>query len=220
MGRAELEALGRAGGDEHGLAFGRLHELAVAGVARVGHQHLVAGFDERQARELQGGRCTGRHDDARRIDVQAEARRIPATDGFTQRGQAGSLCVLAAAGPNGAFGGCHDGGWGREIGLSDVEVDHGSISLTRLRRHGRSGLGQLHHVERFHALRALGDPHGAGLRAAAGEAATSAGRSWEASWCSTPLTYLWPSVPPNDLASSMHSLSTTRQGTSRQCWNS
>jgi len=31
---------------------------------------------------------------------------------------------------------------------------------------------------------------------------------------STAFTYLWPSVPPKSLASSMHSLSTTRHGTS------
>ena len=51
-------------------------------------------------------------------------------------------------------------------------------------------------------------------------AATSCGRSWGARPPSTALTYLWPSVPPNSLASSMHSLSTTRHGTSGQCWNS
>ena len=51
-------------------------------------------------------------------------------------------------------------------------------------------------------------------------AATSVGRSVGARAWRTPFTYLWPSVPPNSLASSMLSLSTTRQGTSGQCRNS
>ena len=41
-------------------------------------------------------------------------------------------------------------------------------------------------------------------------AATSVGRNFTASLSSTPLTYLWPSIPPNDLVNSTASLMTTR----------
>ena len=58
----------------------------------------------------------------------------------------------------------------------------------------------------------------AGLVAVAPGMATV--RSLGAMPLSTALTYLWPSVPPKSLASSMHSLSTTRQGTSGHFRNS
>jgi len=45
-------------------------------------------------------------------------------------------------------------------------------------------------------------------------AATSSGRSFDANLSSTPLTYLCPSIPPNDLVSSTASLITTRYGIS------
>lgn len=41
-------------------------------------------------------------------------------------------------------------------------------------------------------------------------AATSSARNTGASLSSTPFTYLWPSIPPNDLVSSTASLMTTR----------
>jgi hypothetical protein len=54
-------------------AFGGAHEMAVAGVARVGHQHFVAGVDQRQAGQLQRGRGAGRDHDAARRHVHAKA---------------------------------------------------------------------------------------------------------------------------------------------------
>ena len=160
---AELKALGRARRQQHRRALSGLHKLAVAGVARVGHQHLVAGLDEREASQLQGRRSTRRDDDAGRVDVQPKAGGVPAADGFAQSGQARGRGVLAAAVANGAFGSLLHLGRGREVRLADVEVQHGPVARLCGCGHGRSCFGQLHDVKRFDALRPLGNPHGCAL---------------------------------------------------------
>ena len=92
------------------------------------------------------------------------------------------------------------------LGLSDFRSYYRYL---RFDAPGAAGQAQRVRAQRHSALD--------DLRAPADAAAASCGRSRAPSWCSTPLTYLWPSVPPKDLASSTHSLITTRSGTSRQC---
>jgi len=59
--------------------------VPVAGVARVGHEHLVAGVEQGQAGQLQRRRRTGGDGDAPRRHVHAKAFGVPAADGFAQR---------------------------------------------------------------------------------------------------------------------------------------
>src|SRR6185312_14557181 len=142
----------------------------------------------------------------------------------------GRLGVLRGAASDGTGGRLLHQRRRGEVRLADVQEDHGPLGVRDIPAQGRRRLGHLHHVERSDALGAGGDFHG-GLLGAARRgphpsmpfvrlAATSAARRVGARPLSTPFTYLWPSVPPNSLASSMHSFSTTRQGTSRQCLNS
>ena len=56
-----------------GAALGSAHEVAVAGVAGVGHQHFVARVDQRQAGQVQRGRGASRDHDAPCRNVHPEA---------------------------------------------------------------------------------------------------------------------------------------------------
>ena len=219
LGRAQLEALGRRRGHQHGLAVGSAHEVPVAGIARVRHQDLVAGLDQRQAGQLQRRRSAGRDDDAPRRHVDAEALRIPAADALAQRLQAGGVGVLRRAVADGAAAAsCTSGGAVKSGSPMFRKIIGRSVCATS-RASLRSRLGHLHHVERLDAFGARGDPHPLALPGCL--VGLDLGRAQlGARPLSTALTYLWPSVPPNSLASSMHSLSTTRQGTSGQCRNS
>ena len=96
-GGVELEARRRRGRQQPRRGASARHEVPVAGVAGVGHQHLVAGLEQRQAGQLQRRRRARGDDDARRVDVHAEARAVPAGDALAQRGQAGGVRVLRAA---------------------------------------------------------------------------------------------------------------------------
>ena len=79
--------------------------MAVAGVARIRHQHLVAALDQRQAGELQRRRGARGDHDARRVDLHAEALRVPLRDALAQRREAGGVGVLRAAVADGPLGG-------------------------------------------------------------------------------------------------------------------
>ena len=208
-------------GTSTGTAVGRADEVAVAGVARVGHQDLVAGFDQRQAGQLQRGRGAGRDDDAARRHVDAEALRIPAADALAQRGR-GRWRACTACAPSRmarAAASCTSGGAVKSGSPMFRKIIGRSVCATS-RASCEAALAHLHHVEGLDALGALRDPHRPRLAAWRGRPRPRLARSCGARPLSTAFTYLWPSVPPNSLASSMHSLSTTRQGTSRQCWNS
>lgn len=76
--------------------------MAVARIARVRHEDLVALLDERQAGELQGAGGTRRDHDAARRHGHAEALGVPAADAFAQRVQAEGVGVLGGAAAQGA----------------------------------------------------------------------------------------------------------------------
>ena len=158
-GRAELEALFGRCGNEYGDAVGGRDEVSVARVARVGQQHLVVAVDEREARELQRGRCAGGDDDAARRDVQAEARCVPAADALAQGDEAGRVGVLRPAGTNGTLGGFLHQRRGSEVRLADVEKDHRRLGTRRTARDLHRRLGALHHVERLDVIETGGEFH-------------------------------------------------------------
>ncbi|MPN52327.1 hypothetical protein SDC9_199983 [bioreactor metagenome] len=154
-----MRALLGRGRDQHGLALGRAHEVAVAGVAGVGHQDLVARVDQRQAGKLQSRRGACGNDDAPRRHVNAKALGIPAADVLTQCVQAQRRGVLRQAGAYGAVGGLLNEGRGGEVGLADVQEDHRVVASSHFACQGLCGLGDFHHVERFDALGACGQFH-------------------------------------------------------------
>lgn len=215
--------------------------MAVARIARIRHQDLVAGAHHRGGQQLQRRRRAGGHDDAPRRHIRLPALGIPARDRLAQGRQAGRRGVLGATGVDAALRrlGHRRGGGG--VGLADVQVDHRLAALGRIAgraaRDEVGGLGALHHPEGLDAgdtrrqperigggagesvherwrVSTAGsrrqDQDGRGALRAARWAATSAGRSAAAALSSTPLTYLWPSVPPKALASSTASLIATR----------
>jgi hypothetical protein len=98
--------------------------MPVAGVARIGHQDLIPGVDQRQAGQLQRGRRAGGQHDAAGRDVHTEALRIPATDALAQRLKTRGLGVLGGTGLDGCDGRLLHPGWRGEIGLADVQEDH------------------------------------------------------------------------------------------------
>ena len=156
---AELEALIGAAGQQHRLPTGGLHELAVAGVAGVGHEDFVALVDQRQTGQLQRGRSASGDDDARWVDGHTPSRGVPAADGFAQGRQAGGWGVLGQALFNGALRRSLHQGWCGEVGLADVQGDHRRIARACARLQLAGGFGQLHHVERSHPLSALRELH-------------------------------------------------------------
>ncbi len=178
---AELEALPGGGGHEHRAAVRRAHEMAVARVARVRHEYLVALLDERQAGELQGAGGTRRDHDAARRHRHAEALGVPAADALAQRVQAEGVGVLRGAAAQGAVGRFAHQRRGGEVGLADVQEDHRLRAAGHLAGQGLRGLGDLHHVKGFDALGAPGKLHGRGVRrglgrrAAPGEVGAAAG---------------------------------------------
>jgi hypothetical protein len=195
-------------------AFGGAHELPVAGVARVRHQDLVAGLDQRQAGQLQGGRGAGRDDDAaRRHRRRRSARRYQPLMRSRSAGRpvASVYCVRPARMARSAAS-CTSGGAVKSGSPMFRKIIGWSLRATS-RASCAGGLGHFHHVEGLDAFGAPRRSSSARLpRRAVGF--DFGGRSCGARPFSTALTYLWPSVPPNSLASSMHSLSTTRHGTS------
>ncbi len=221
--RVELEArLGCRRHQPRAGAGGR-HEVPVARIARVRHQHLVAGLEQRLADELQPRRRARGDDDAPRRHVHAPAARVPAADALTQRGQADGVGVLGAAGAQRDLRGGDDGRGRGEVRLADVQVDHRLAAERRIAFGGARDLlrhlGALHHVERIDVGQAAGELH-AVVFSQRPLACTSTGRRSAAVLSRTPLTYLWPSVPPKLLASSTASLIATLYGMSMQCFNS
>ena len=157
----ELKALFCRGGQQHCLALGGAHKMAVAGVAGVGHQHFVARIDQGQASQLQGSRCACRYHNALRGNVQPEALRIPAADALTQRGQPGGLGVLRQPGADGPLGGLLHQWRGSEVRFADVQKNHGRGRVRYLSSQLAGGLGHFHDVKRIDALGAAGQSHGA-----------------------------------------------------------
>ena len=159
LGCTELKALGSGCRDQHGTAVGGAHEMAIARVARVRQQHLVAGLDQRQASQLQGGRSAGSDDDAAGRHIDAEALRVPAADALAQAVEPHRLRVLRGATVNRPGSGFLYQRRRGEVRLADIEENHRPAGVGHLARHRSGGFGDLHHIERLDAFGALRDPH-------------------------------------------------------------
>ena len=133
--------------------------MAVTGVTRVGHEHFVAGINQGQTSQLQGGRGTRRDHNPMGGDLQAKARRVPVADAFAQGRQARGLGVLGLAIAHGFLGGLLNQRRCGEVRFANVEKNHRLVRLGDLLCQGRGRFGDLHHVERLNALSALRDLH-------------------------------------------------------------
>ena len=221
FGCAQLKTLVSRGGQQNRCAIGGAHKMAVAGVAGVGHEDFIALVHQRQAGQLKRCRRARRDHDAAGWHPQAKTLRIPAADGLAQCVQAQGGGVLGLAGRDDGLCCRLHTGRGGEVGLANVQKHHRPVGVRDLAGFLRSRFGHFHHPKRLDPLGSFRDAHGVGFYLARPDwrsACTSALRNSGARPPNTAFTYLWPSVPPKSLASSMHSLSTTRQGTSRQCF--
>ena len=152
--RRQLVALGRAGRHQRRLAAERRDEMAVAGIAGIGHQHFVAFADQRGACQQQAGRGAGGDDDAARVDLDTVRAGVVRRDRLAQRRQAERVGVLGGAGADRVDRRLLHQFGGGEVRLADAHADH--VDAGARQRAGR--LDHLHHVERLdrmHALRHL-----------------------------------------------------------------
>jgi len=161
-------AVGRA--RQHGSAVGGAHEMAVARVAGVGHQHLVARLDQRQAGQLQGRRgACGDHDAAGRRPARQDGCCVPGGDAPRAR-PAGRVASVYWVRPSAAWlrsaAPCTSGG-AVKSGSPMFRKTMGAVGCGGAPGgQARRRLGHLHHVEGLDALGAPGDPHGCADQAA------------------------------------------------------
>jgi hypothetical protein len=183
----ELEALRGMRRQHHRTAARRGHEVPVAGIARVRHQHLVALVEQRQRHQLQRRRGTRGDHDALGRHFKTEAGAVPAGDGPPQRRQPGGMGVLGATVGQALLRRMDHPRRCREVRLADVQVDHRPASLRRVAQRPAGDLvgrlGALHHVERLDVIEPRGELH-----VACRAAPTSTGRRSAATLSSTPLT--------------------------------
>ena len=160
LGAAELVALRGIGGDQARHTIGTADKVAVARVAGIGHEHFIARIHQRQARQLQRSAGPGSDDDALGGNVQTKALRIPPADGLAQRGQAQRVGVLRGALGNRGLCGMHHGGRGGEVGLANIEKDHGFGAVGHLGCQGLGGLGDFHDIKGLNLVGARSKLHG------------------------------------------------------------
>ena len=121
-GEVELIAGGRSRGGQDDAAPEGVDELAVAGVAGVGHDDVVARL-RRQCRGQQQPRRGPRRDEhPPRVDVDAVAGAVQAGHGPAQRGQARGRGVGQGAPVHGGAHGLVDPRRGAEGGLAEAEL--------------------------------------------------------------------------------------------------
>ncbi len=150
--RRELIALVRSHGDRLGYAFHDTHEMAIAGIGRIGQQNLVITVHQQRAGQQQRCRAARRHHDALRCNVEAVHALVVSADGFTQRPDAERTGVVNLAAGKLRLCRVDDRLRRREIGLADLHVNHvapAGFERPRMR-------GDLHHVERFDVSEAGG----------------------------------------------------------------
>ncbi len=115
--------------------------MAIAGITGIGHEHLIAGIDQRGEYQLQGAGGAGR--DRHPAGIRTRVRRITRGDGGTQFRQSQRRGVMRATGLERRDTGLHDGRCRGEIRLADFHVDNG----TSLRLHGTGARQDIHDVK-------------------------------------------------------------------------
>jgi hypothetical protein len=117
--------------------------VPVAGIARIGEQHLVALVEQHPEGKQQGGARSRRNDDAARRDVDAVAASIEPRDRLAQLPQAERRGVVHALVVERLLRRIDDRLRRAEIGLADLQVDH----VPALRLHLARECLDLHHLE-------------------------------------------------------------------------
>jgi hypothetical protein len=97
--------------------------MAVAGVARVGHQDLVTCINIERCRGQQPSGCSRGYRYAGRSDSRAELRLIVGGDGLAQRRQAERRSVCRQSVADRAHAGLDHGRRRGEVGFADLHVD-------------------------------------------------------------------------------------------------
>ena len=150
--RGQLVSSIGADGNAHGAPLHRAHEVPVARVAGIGHQHFVTGREQRAHGQQQRARRAAGDADARRRDLDAVTGAIPAGQRRSQLGRPERRRVADLVTTQSFDGGVDDRLGRREVGLADDHVDDAAaLGLERLgTRH------QHHHVERLDLRHAAG----------------------------------------------------------------
>ncbi len=148
----ELEAAAGIDRYVHRARFAKARKVAVAGIAGIGHQYLVAGAGQQPQRQQERAGCPGCDDDARRLDCGLPARRIKPGDGFAQFGQAQSTCVMRMAGTQRGDAGLDNGRRCGEVGFANFEMD----DVAPGRFQGLRPRQDIHDVERRDVVDARG----------------------------------------------------------------
>ena len=144
-GRGRLKILRGRNGERPRAPLESAHEMAVAGISGIGHEHFVARVDIERGDGQESAGCACRHDDARRLEHARKSRGVMRGDRLAQRVQAERGRVRRAAFAQRAHAGLdHRRGRG-EVGLADLHVHHAparALEIVRARKH-------IHDFERF-----------------------------------------------------------------------
>ncbi len=151
----EPEVVRLADGDRY---RGRAHEPGdrrIDRVARIGHDHLVAGVDQGHDRVVHDALAADGHEHPVVRDLETTSCAEVGGDRGAQLGDAGERRIVGGAGVEGALGRVADVVRSVEVGFADLEVDH----LAPGRLHGpgpRGGLERRLGADVVHARR---EPH-------------------------------------------------------------
>ena len=96
-GRIGLEAVGRRRRQRDGAGMDGEHEVAIAGIARIGEEHFVADVAQHLQRQQEGGRRAACRQDAIGREVHAVFPMVEPADGLAQLGVAEAVRVARLA---------------------------------------------------------------------------------------------------------------------------
>ena len=122
--RVHLVAALRSDGNEPRHSAQRVHEMAVARIARIGEEHFVLGIEEDAQREQQRRARARGHDDATCGNFDVVAVVVELGDRFAQLGKAQRRRVEHRLRFQRALRRLDDGPRRGEVRLADLEVDH------------------------------------------------------------------------------------------------
>lgn len=141
--------------------FDQTQEVAVARVAGVGQQPVLARIDQQTAGQQQRTGSARGDEDPFRVDAHPVALVVETCNRLAQGGQAAGRGVAGVARGQGRLASRHDGRGGGEVRLADLQVD--DIMASRLQLIGARQ--QRHDVEGFDSATActVGLSHGPSL---------------------------------------------------------
>ena len=150
--RVQLVVAVSAHGHQLPLPFHQAHKMAVAGIARIRHQHTVTRVHQQRGDQQQGAGCAWCDHDARGRDIQTIGVRIVTGQGLTQLGNTRGLGIIGGTSGKGRSSRL-DNGFRR----GKIRFPGGHMHDIRTLGRQLRGPGQhLHHPEWFyfgHTLR-------------------------------------------------------------------